>query len=160
MSTTGQIIKEQRTKRTIPMLLLSSKNHSDTFSLKTRNPIDICPTSIHPVMTCTRNIPNFKMTPTPRASSDLLSSASAQTSWECPYPASCPLAWLEVVAWDQPNTAVAVMDLSLPPAIILVAENGEIVALDKSQFLRDGRLVYVQGTCCEVWSASTSRVHT
>lgn len=153
-------MKEQRTIRTIPMLLLPLRNHSDTFSLKTRNPIDICPTSIHPVMTCTRNIPNFKMTPTPRALSYLLSSACAKSSWECPYPARFPLARLEVVAWDQPNTAVAVMDLSLPPAIVLVAENGEIVALGKSQFFGNGRLVHVQGTCCEVWSASTNRVYT
>lgn len=56
---------------------------------------------------------------------------------------SCILAWLEVVARDQPNATISVVDFSLPPPVILVTENGEIIALSKSQFLRNSRLVHV-----------------
>ena len=55
------------------------------------------------------------------------------------------LAWLKVVARDQPDAAVAAVYFSFPPAIILVTENGEVITLGEAKFFRNRGLVYVQG---------------
>jgi hypothetical protein len=51
------------------------------------------------------------------------------------------LAFRKVIAWDQPNTSIATMDFCLPPSVVLVTEDSKIIALVKSQFLRDGGLI-------------------
>lgn len=55
------------------------------------------------------------------------------------------LAWLKVVARDQPDTAVATVHFSFPPAIVLVTENGEVITLGEAKFFRNRGLVYVHG---------------
>ena len=60
----------------------------------------------------------------------------------------CPRfsAWLQIVARDQPGSAIAVVDLSLPPSIILVAEDCQKIPLGECQFCRNGSLVHVKST--------------
>ena len=41
------------------------------------------------------------------------------------------------------------MDLRFPPAVILVPENRQDIALCEPELLRDGRLVHVQRACYE-----------
>jgi hypothetical protein len=56
-------------------------------------------------------------------------------------------AWLKVVAWDQPGATVATVDLGLPPAVVLVAEDGEVVALGEAELFGDDCLIHVQRAC-------------
>lgn len=58
-------------------------------------------------------------------------------------------ALLEVVAGNQPNPSIAVVDLSLPPSIVLVAQNGQHIAFGECQFLRNCCLIHVHCTSCD-----------
>jgi len=45
---------------------------------------------------------------------------------------SVELARLQVVAWDQPNTAMTAVYFGLPPAIVLMAEHGQVISLGEA----------------------------
>jgi len=75
---------------------------------------------------------------------------------ECPHamqdtlfmkPSRIQLAGLEIVAGNQPNTAIAAMNLGFPPSIVLVPEDGENVTLGKSKLFWNRGLVHIQGPC-------------
>lgn len=50
---------------------------------------------------------------------------------------------LQVIAWDQPGVAIAPLDFGLPPAVILMAKDGEKITLAKAKLLWDRGLVHV-----------------
>lgn len=51
---------------------------------------------------------------------------------------------LQVIAWDQPCMAVAPVNLSLPPSIVLVTEDGEDISLAEAEFFRNCGLIHIQ----------------
>lgn len=65
-------------------------------------------------------------------------------------------AGLEIVAWDQPDAAVAVVDLGLPPSVVLMTEHGQVVSFGEPQFLGYRCLVHVQSSSCAIVSRRTS----
>jgi hypothetical protein len=50
---------------------------------------------------------------------------------------------LEVIAWDQPNLSAASLHCSLPPSIVLVAQNCKDISFTKPEFFRDGSLIHI-----------------
>ena len=64
------------------------------------------------------------------------------------YRLSSRSAGLEIVTGDQPNPAISAVDLGLPPAVVLVPEDGEDVALREAELLRDGCRIHVERSRC------------
>lgn len=62
-------------------------------------------------------------------------------------PSRIQLAGLEIVAGNQPNTAITAMNLSFPPSIVSVSEDGENITLGESKLFRSRGLVHIQGAC-------------
>lgn len=52
---------------------------------------------------------------------------------------------LQVIAGDQPRVAACPVDCGLPPAVILMAEDGEYVSLPEAELLRDRSVIHIQG---------------
>lgn len=57
---------------------------------------------------------------------------------------------LQIVAWHETRVATGVGDFGFPPPVILQAENGKDIALAKAELFRDGSIIGVHGTSCEI----------
>lgn len=57
---------------------------------------------------------------------------------------------LQIIAWHKTRVATGVGDFGFPPPVILQTENGKDISLTKGELFRDGGIVGVHSTSCEV----------